>query len=89
VIPLHEIIAQELQCGAGAKKVTSRYMGLVSELGSELSILLDVPLEAIESAGSARLRSAIERMRGGMAEIAPGYDGEYGDIRLFEDDIHE
>jgi PHP family Zn ribbon phosphoesterase len=46
---------------------------------------MDVPLKDIESAGSPLIREAISRMRKGDVHIAPGYDGEYGKIRIFEE----
>jgi PHP family Zn ribbon phosphoesterase len=58
---------------------------LLEQLGSELAILMDVPLCDIERAGSPLLREAIARMRAGRVRIAPGFDGEYGSIRIFDE----
>jgi uncharacterized protein (TIGR00375 family) len=84
VIPLHEIIAETLKFGVSSKAVRNEYEKVVGELGSELGILLDTPVEDIEAAGSVRLRQAIEKMRLGEVSISPGYDGEYGKIKIFE-----
>jgi PHP family Zn ribbon phosphoesterase len=46
---------------------------------------MDAPLDDIERAGTPLLREAISRMRAGDVHIAPGYDGEYGKIRIFEE----
>jgi DNA helicase-2/ATP-dependent DNA helicase PcrA len=46
---------------------------------------MDAPLDEIERAGTPVLREAISRMRAGNVHIAPGYDGEYGKIRIFEE----
>jgi DNA helicase-2/ATP-dependent DNA helicase PcrA len=46
---------------------------------------MDVPLDDIERAGSLLLREAISRVRSGNVHIAPGYDGEYGKVKIFED----
>jgi uncharacterized protein (TIGR00375 family) len=85
IIPLPEIIAEGLQCGVNTKKVDALYFSLLEKLGNEFNILMDVSLEDIEHAGSPLLREAILRMRAGAVHIAPGYDGEYGKVRIFEE----
>lgn len=81
VIPLLEIIAEVLQVGVASKKVTGLYFSLLERLGNEFAILLDTPLAEI-AAASPPLAEAIGRMRAGQVVIAPGYDGEFGKIRL-------
>jgi len=83
VIPLSEIIAESLNCGVNTKKVEAVYFSLLERLGNEFNILMDTSLDIIESAGSQLLREAIARMRTGNVHIAPGYDGEYGKVKLF------
>ncbi len=85
LIPLTEIISEIMDCGVETKKVRQEYERLTSELGSELSILMDVSLEDIKEAGGELLAEAIKRMREQKVIKKPGYDGEYGKIRLFED----
>ncbi|HUI66831.1 MAG TPA: endonuclease Q family protein [Nitrospirota bacterium] len=85
IIPLPEIIAEGYKCGVSTKKVDSLYFRLLAELGNEFRILLGAPLDDIERAGTPLLREAISRMRAGNVHIAPGYDGEYGKIRIFEE----
>lgn len=84
IIPLPEIIAEVLKVGPNSKAVDREYQNLLQKLGSEFKILMDVPLKDIESAGSPLIMEAISRMRKGDVHIAPGYDGEYGRIRIFE-----
>jgi uncharacterized protein (TIGR00375 family) len=83
IIPLHEIIAETLKVGVASKAVKKEYETVIGELGNELRILMDTPGEDIEAAGSARLRQAIEKMRSGEVSISPGYDGEYGKVKIF------
>jgi len=83
LIPLSEILSETLRCGAATKKADSAYEDLISLLGPELAILMEVPLEDIEDAGGILLATAIERMRQGKVIREAGYDGEYGVIRLF------
>lgn len=84
IIPLQEIIAAEKNVGVNSKAVWSEYLQLVERLGSELAILLDLPLDEIERQSTPRMREAISRVRSGNVHIAPGYDGEYGKIKIFE-----
>jgi DNA helicase-2/ATP-dependent DNA helicase PcrA len=84
LIPLPEILAEVHGVGANSKRVKQDYELLLAKLGSELSILQDLPLEEIEQVGGALLAEGIRRMRRGEITIAAGYDGEYGLIKLFE-----
>lgn len=84
LIPLPEILGEVYGSGAASKKVLQAYDMLLTNLGSELAILLGLPLEEIERAGGALLAEGIRRMRSGEVQIAGGYDGEYGVIKLFE-----
>ena len=85
LIPLAEIISEIMDCGVETKRVKQEYERLISELGSELNILMDVSLEDIKEAGGELLAEAIKRMRDQKVIKKPGYDGEYGKIKLFED----
>ena len=84
IIPLPEIIAETLKVGVASKKVEALYFSLLSKLGNEFKILMDVPLDEIEKAGTPLIPEAISRVREGKVHIAPGYDGEFGKIKIFE-----
>lgn len=84
IIPLSEILAETLKTGANSKVVENAYFNLIQKLGCEFKILMDIPLEEIEKASSPIVREAIFRVRTGNVYIAPGYDGEYGKIKIFE-----
>jgi uncharacterized protein (TIGR00375 family) len=85
-IPLIEILAEAHKSGVSSKRAQEAYMNLISALGNELEILLATPIKDIEKAGSPLIAEAIARMRAGKVHISPGYDGEYGKIRIFDDD---
>jgi uncharacterized protein (TIGR00375 family) len=85
IIPLPEILSEILKVGVNSKAVSNEYLGLLGKIGSEFKILMDVPLNDIERAGSPLLREAISRMREGKIHIAPGFDGEFGKIKIFEE----
>ncbi|RIK44269.1 MAG: AAA family ATPase [Chloroflexi bacterium] len=84
LIPLPEILGEVLGVGAGARKVQQAYQTLLGKLGPELSILQDAPLPDLVRVGGELLAEGIRRMRSGEVSIAAGYDGEYGVIKLFE-----
>ena len=85
VIPLPEIIAETMKVGVNTKTVRKEYFRLIGKLGNEFRILLDTPLGDIERDGSPVLREAVDRMRSGNVHIVPGFDGEYGRVRIFEE----
>jgi PHP family Zn ribbon phosphoesterase len=84
VVPLREIIAEIMSVGAKSRMVDREYTRLLQELGSELSILTTMPLPDIGRAGSPRLAEAVSRVRKGDVAIKPGFDGEYGKVRIFD-----
>jgi uncharacterized protein (TIGR00375 family) len=85
IIPLPEIIAEGLECGVNTKKVNALYLPMLERLGNEFTILLESPLDDIERAGTPLIREAIARMRAGNVHISPGYDGEFGKVKIFEE----
>ena len=82
LVPLVELIAEVRGAGVNTKGVTEAYHQLLASLGNEFEILMNVPIAAIEENGGSLLALAIQRMREGSVNIAPGYDGEYGTVRL-------
>ncbi len=85
LIPLAEIIAETLRVGVNSKRVNTEYFRLLNSLGNEFTILMETPLEDIGAAGSPLLMEAVAAMRSGRVHISPGYDGEYGKIRILEE----
>ena len=85
LIPLAEIIGNTLKVGINTKTVETEYLKLLSILGNEFRILMESSLSDIEKAGSASLSESISKMRSGKVHIYPGFDGEYGKIKIFED----
>jgi superfamily I DNA/RNA helicase len=83
IIPLAEIFSDILQVGVKSKKVRKTYQKALTQLGSEFNILHTLETDKINSAGIPLLGEAIRRMRQKEVEIAPGYDGEYGRIKIF------
>ncbi len=83
IIPLPEILAEIKGVGPNTKTVMRTYAALITAFGNEFNLLTQVPIEAIRQAGYDRVGEAIYRMRSGAVNPQPGYDGEYGKIRIF------
>lgn len=83
LVPLPEVIGASIGASAASKKVDREYHRLLSELGPEFDILRTFPLEEIHRVSGTRLAEGIGRLRSGQVERIPGFDGEYGVIRLF------
>ena len=83
LISLPGILAEVLGVNAASKKVRQAYFRLLEKLGPELEILRRLPLEVLAREGGILLAHGIDRMRRGEVHIAGGYDGAYGEVRLF------
>ena len=85
LIPLPEILGEILHCGAKTRKVQEKYAELLERFGSEMHILQEVPENDLRRTWQ-ELGEAVSRMRAGRVIRHAGYDGEYGVIRLFEEE---
>ena len=83
LLPLAEIVAEVHNMGVNSRTVGRDYMSLLESLGSEFSVLMDVPPEEIGAAGFPSVAEAVRRMRAGEVALSPGFDGEYGKIKMF------
>ncbi len=83
IVPLKEILAEIKGAGEKSKSVQREYEKTIRKLGNELNLLLNTPLEEIERKSSFLLAEAIRRMRNREVVVREGYDGEYGQIRVF------
>jgi uncharacterized protein (TIGR00375 family) len=83
LIPLGSILGEILQVGPKSQKVLRAYRMAIEKIGPELSILNQLDVQRIEEAGIPLLAEAVRRMREKKVEIHPGFDGEYGTIKIF------
>lgn len=86
IVPLAEIIAEVVGVKSSqSKKVLEEYFRLTNKLADEFTLLLDTPIEQIRAASNySTLSLAIQRMRNGLVEIEPGYDGIFGTVKIFK-----
>jgi len=72
-----------MEVGRATQTVEREYLNLIARCGTEFDILLKTPEEQLRGATGAKIADGILRMRRGEVAIEPGYDGEYGKVRLF------
>lgn len=95
VIPLEEIIAETFGVGTQSKKVAAMYEKMAGQKNqdgnrtSELEILLDLPESGIAKISTPEIAQAIVRVREGKVSIKGGYDGVFGQIKIFSDSERE
>ena len=85
LVPLDQIIADALDMGVSTKAVQKRYVELINRFGNEFNILLNAQKSEIENASSPEIGEGIMRVREGKLKIEPGYDGEFGKVKIFSD----
>lgn len=84
MVPLDDIISQALDVGVGTKTTAQAYLKLVNHCGTEFNALLEAPAEVLRQAAPDSIVEAILAVRLGQVVVEPGYDGEYGIVRLAE-----
>lgn len=86
LIGLDKIIAESLNIKSrNSKAVKSEYDNLIHYGKNEINILMDLPIGEIKKIASAKIAEAIYRVRQGNLIIEPGFDGNYGKIKIFSD----
>jgi len=86
IIPLPEVVGEILGRGPATKGVMAQYARLIGLFGSEFGLLLDTPVDEIEKRYSAVLAEAVQRIRSDRVIRKPGFDGEFGVIKVFSED---
>ena len=85
IVQLDEILAEALGVGVGTQAVERDYQNLIYHCGTEFNVLLTVSEEELRKSTTAKIAEGILRMRKGQVAIEPGYDGEYGTVRIFDE----
>jgi uncharacterized protein (TIGR00375 family) len=85
-VPLDEIVAEAKGFKKGSKAVEKDYMDLIYTFGSEFNILVNVSEKELFSKTTEKIAEGIKRVREKQLKILPGYDGEYGIIKIFDEE---
>jgi DNA helicase-2/ATP-dependent DNA helicase PcrA len=82
LVPLPEVVAEVAGVGPTSKTVRGTVEAMLELLGPELPLLERLPLDAVDKAGFPAEAEAIGKVRAGQVVRDPGFDGQYGSIRL-------
>jgi len=86
LIELDKIIAQALNIKSrSSKRVQAEYKNLLDNLGTEFDILLNIDKNKLNKITLPEITEGIIRVRKGKVNITPGFDGQYGKIKIFKD----
>ncbi|HVZ59010.1 MAG TPA: endonuclease Q family protein [Patescibacteria group bacterium] len=85
LVPLLEIVAEALDSTVASQKVKLTYNKAIKMLGTEHDILLKSSEQEIAHAVGEKVAQAIGKVRSGEIAIEPGYDGEYGKVKIWGD----
>ena len=83
MVSLDEIIADVKGVDKKSKTVAREYQEIVPVFGSEFDILVTMPEKELFTKLPEKIADGIKRVREGRLQIEPGYDGEYGIIKIF------
>jgi len=82
LVPLQEIIAESLGRGVNTKAVQKEYTKIIDAGKSEFNVLHDMEEKELEEIAPRKIAEAIMKVRKGEISIAPGFDGEFGKIKI-------
>jgi len=82
LISLDEIIAEALNTKKETVNVNKEYLKIVTNLSNEFDILMNISEKDLYKFIPAKIVEGILNMREKKLEIRPGYDGEYGVIKI-------
>lgn len=85
LVPLNEIIAESLSSNVASPKVKNLFDDLCKKFGSELQVLLKTPVKDIEKEAGEKISEGVDKVRKGNIVILPGFDGQYGVVKIWED----
>lgn len=83
-VELDKIIGEALGIkNRQSTKIQEIYHSMLTSLGTELDILLEIPLKQIKKYTTSEVAEGIRRVRDGELFITPGFDGQYGKVKIF------
>ncbi|HPI66979.1 MAG TPA: endonuclease Q family protein [bacterium] len=90
LVGLEKIIAEALGVKSrNSKQVQSEYKKLLNDFKNEFYILIEAELEKLKEKTLPEIAEGIKRMREGKLIIKPGFDGQYGEVKIFNEAVRK
>lgn len=89
LVSLQEILSEAMGVGINTKRVQRAYMSLVENVGSELDVLLSIPSGEVAATlphFGRTVADGLEKVRAGDIHVIPGFDGQYGTVKVWPED---
>ncbi len=89
LVSLQQILSETMGFGVNTKRVRSAYSEVVSACGTELAALLEASTDDLARAlpqHGERLAEGIAKVRAGDIYVEPGFDGQFGTVRVWHDE---
>jgi uncharacterized protein (TIGR00375 family) len=83
LVPLADLLSELLQVGPQSKKVCTAAAQMIERFGSEFDVLYRIDPECLHAFPVPLLTEAVRRMRSRNIVVEPGFDGEFGKVRIF------
>lgn len=84
LIELDKIICQAVEIKSrDSKAVQKIYNELIAEFDNEFNILMNVSVKDIKKVAGEKVAEGVRRMRAGEVILKPGFDGQYGEVRVY------
>ncbi len=87
LVPLNEIVAESMDATVLSEKVKIKFDEICLEFGSEINVLLKTPISDIQKKFGEKIAEGVGKVRRGNIFIDPGYDGEYGKVKIWEEEV--
>ncbi|MBI4059209.1 DNA helicase UvrD [Candidatus Microgenomates bacterium] len=85
MVPLLEIISEALNSTVSSQKVLNEYKKLTDVCENESTVLLRTRGEEIERVSGRKISEGIEKVRRGDIFVDPGFDGEFGKVKIWSE----
>ncbi len=85
IIPLPEVLGEIEGVGPKTKTVTREFRKVISTFGNEFDLMREIPIEDIHKGDGPVLAEAIRRIRENEVIRNPGFDGVFGEIKVFKE----